>query len=77
MSASLFIDLICHVSLLGGAVEIMLTGQKSNSSSEKDFRNRIVGYLYLFGNTICMVRREKSDRGRVGPGWERGGRGGR
>ncbi len=39
----------------GGAIEITLVGDSNNTDNHSLFK-RLIGYVYLFGNTICMVR---------------------
>ncbi|XP_003387276.1 PREDICTED: WAT1-related protein At5g45370-like [Amphimedon queenslandica] len=38
----------------GGAIEITVTGERSSGGTDEDRFQRILGYLFLFGNTLCM-----------------------
>lgn len=45
------------INVLGGAIEITLTRQDTSSNDNEDSQfQRIIGYVSLFGNTLCMVR---------------------
>ena len=41
--------------VVGGAIEITVTGERSSGGTDDDRFQRILGYIFLFGNTLCMV----------------------
>ena len=41
--------------VVGGAIEITVTGENSSGGTDDDRFQRILGYIFLFGNTLCMV----------------------
>ena len=45
-----------HMYIIGGAVEMILTGGIVVSDDKRSQWYTLLGYLFLLGNTLCMVR---------------------